>query len=52
VKGKPGRVNNGSDETGGHQNIWTLGPTPGVQSAAASFGAVTVTFTAYAGSES
>jgi len=38
-----------SDELGGHRNIWTLGPTPGIQSATASFGGMTVTFTAFAG---
>lgn len=38
-----------SDEIGLHQNFWTLGPTPGAQTATASFGAMTVTFTAYAG---
>jgi hypothetical protein len=41
-----------SDEIGRHQNIWTLGPTPGVQTAAASLGEMTVTFTAHAGSGS
>ncbi|HEX2251614.1 MAG TPA: Ig-like domain-containing protein, partial [Gemmatimonadales bacterium] len=29
-------------ESAGHQNFWTLGPTPGVQSATASFGGITV----------
>jgi hypothetical protein len=41
-----------SDELGGHRNIWTLGPTPGVQTATASFAGMTVTFTAFASSGS
>jgi hypothetical protein len=41
-----------SSELGGHQNIWTLGPTPGVQTATASFGGMTVAFTAFASSGS
>ena len=41
-----------SNQDGLHLNIWTLGPTPGVQTVAASFGGVTVTFTAHASSGS
>jgi hypothetical protein len=41
-----------SSELAGHENIWTLGPTPGVQTATASFGGMTVTFTAFASSGS
>ena len=37
-----------SSQDGRHENVWTLGPTPGVQTAAASFGGMTVTFTAHA----
>jgi hypothetical protein len=37
-----------TSETGGHQNTWTLGPTPGTQTATASLGGMTVTFTAHA----
>lgn len=37
-----------SDGIGVHENFWTLGPTPGTQTATASFGASTVTFTAHA----
>jgi hypothetical protein len=39
-------------EDGGHGNIWTFGPTPGVQTVTASFGGMTVTFTAHASSGS
>jgi hypothetical protein len=42
----------GSDAIGIHQNFWTLGPTPGGQTATASFGAATVEFTAHASSGS
>ena len=37
-----------SDGIGVHENFWTLGPTPGAQTATASFGPSTVTFTAHA----
>jgi hypothetical protein len=37
-------------DDGGHGNTWTLGPTPGIQTVTASFGGITVTFTAFAGS--
>jgi hypothetical protein len=37
-----------SDAIGRHQDIWTLGPTPGVQTATASLGGMTVMFTAFA----
>ena len=39
-------------ESGGHQNTWTLGRTPGTQTATASIGGSTVTFTAHASSGS
>jgi hypothetical protein len=41
-----------SNYLGVHWNSWTLGPTPGAQTATASFGGMTVTFTAHAGSGS
>ena len=42
----------GSNAIGVHENFWTLGPTPGAQTATASFGAATVEFTAHASSGS